>query len=458
MKTPRMKTPSMTPPSMTAPTRRRLLQAGSAVSLLALAGCETLEDLFATDKVPIAGKREAITATGGLQPDASDRRPVTVPTAVRNTEWTQSGGVPSHSMQNIALGNLERAWHRSIGEGGGYRAKITATPVVLGGRVFTMDSDGLVSAFDAATGSRLWDTDTQGEKDRSTNVGGGLAAAGRVVYASTGRGEVLALDAGSGRINWRVPLDAPARSAPTVVDGRIFVITLDGRMVALAQPDGKRQWNYQATTVATSVLGEPAPAYTDGLVVGGFGSGDLIALRADSGTLAWSDSLAAARGAASLSDISAVRGLPVIVDNVVYAIGVGGLMLALDLRSGRRLWEREIAGDHAPWVAGDWIFVLNRDQLLVCLDRTDGHVRWASQMPQFGEPNRERDPIYWVGPLLGNGVLHLAGSTEKLMMVDAVRGTIRGQLDLPGKATVAPIAAMGKLFIVTDDGTLSALG
>ncbi len=184
---------------MTTPTRRRLLQTGGVLSLLGLSGCEMLTDLFSTDKPPLPGKRETVIGTTReLQPDITDKRPVAVPPAVQNAEWAQSGGGPTHAMQNVAVGNLSRSWERSIGEGGGYRAKITAAPVVAGGRVFMMDSDGSITAFDAATGSRHWNTDTQGEKDRSTNVGGGLAVAAGVVYASTGRGEVLALDAGSG--------------------------------------------------------------------------------------------------------------------------------------------------------------------------------------------------------------------------------------------------------------------
>ena len=281
---------------------------------------------------------------------------------------------------------------------------------------------------------------------------------GGTVYAATGRAEALALDARTGKITWRSPLDTPARSAPTVVDSRLFVTTLDDRMLCLATSDGKRQWAYQATEAATSVLGEPAPAYSDGLVVGGFGSGDLVTLRADSGTLAWSDSLAAAQGRNSLADLSAIRGLPVIADNVVYAIGVGGLLLGLDLRSGRRLWEREAGGEQTPWLAGDWLFVLTQDQEVACIAKSDGQVRWISQLPRYGNVARSRDPIFWNGPLLGGRYLYCAGSTEKLIAVNPVTGDVLGEMDLPDKVSVAMVAASGKLFVVTDDGSLSALG
>jgi len=426
---------------------------------LAMTGCSSFDDLFQSEKPPIPGTREAILpSTRGLQADAADHAPVTLPPPVRNADWLQPGGNPTHAVGNLAVAGYAKIWTSRIGEAGGYRAKITAAPIVAESSVFTMDSDGAVAAFDVQTGTRLWRTETQGEKDRSTNIGGGISAANGVIYAATGRGEALALDAAKGTIKWRVPLDSPARSAPTVVEGKLFLPTLDERMIALSTADGKRVWSYQATASATIVLGEPAPAYADGILVGGFGSGDLVGLRAESGSLAWSDSLAAARGRTSLADLSAIRALPVIVGNVVYAIGIGGLLVAIDLRSGRRLWEREVAGQYTPWAAGDWLFVLTLDQQLLAIGRADGRIRWISALPRYDNPDKQRDPIFWAGPLLADKYLFVAGSTEKLLAINPGNGAILGQQDLPGIASLSPIAAQGKVFVLTDDATLSALG
>ncbi len=441
------------------PARRQLLRGAVLLPAAALPGCSFLDDIFESDKPPLPGKRVSVmVTTRGMQVDPSYNPTIVLPPPVVNAEWSVAGGNAAHSMGNVAVNELRRTWRRSIGEGGGYRRKITATPVVAGGQVFTMDSDGSVSAFDEATGSRRWNTDTQGEKDRSTNVGGGIAVVGGVLYATTGRAEAIALDAATGTIKWRAPLGAPARSAPAIVDNRLFVPTIDERLVALSTTDGKQIWTYQASAASTIVLGEPAPAYADGLVVAGFGSGDLVALRADTGALAWSDSLAAAQGRNSLADLSAIRAMPVIVNNIVYAIGVGGLLLALDLRSGRRLWEREAAGQNTPWVAGDWLFVLTLDQQVACLNRTDGRVRWISQLARYENVQRSRDPIYWTGPLLGGKYLYLAGSTEKLTAVDPMTGEVLGVMDLPADVSVPLVAAGGKLFVVTDDSSLTAYG
>ena len=439
--------------------RRSLLRTASLASAATLPGCSFLDDLFETDKTPLPGKRQPImVTTRGMVVDPTDHRTVDLPPAVLNADWPQAGGSAAHVIGNVALGDVKRSWRRSIGEGGGYRQKITAAPVVAGGQIFTMDSDASVSSFDATTGAHHWSTDTQGKKDRSTNVGGGIAVAGDTLYVTTGRGDALALETGSGKIKWRSSIGVPARSAPTVVGGQLFLATIDEKLLALSTADGKQIWSFQATAAATIVLGEPAPAFSDGIVVAGFGSGDLVALRADTGTLAWSDNLAGARGRNSLSDLSAIRALPVIVDNVVYAIGVGGLFLALDLRSGRRLWERDAAGQNTPCIAGNWIFVVTLDQQLACLSRADGRVRWMTQLARYEDPNRSRDPIYWTGPLLSGQYLYLAGSTSKLTAVSSATGEVLGQEDLPDAVSVSLVAAGGRMFVVTDDSSITAFG
>ena len=445
---------------MTGPSRRALLRTAALLPAAALPGCSFFDDLFESSKPGLPGKRETVMpSTRGMQLDASFTQPVTLPAPVLNADWAQSGGGPAHVMGNVQLGDVSRrAWRRSIGEGGGYRQKITATPVIAGGQVFTMDSDGSVSAFDVQTGARRWNTDTEPKKDRSTNVGGGLAVAGGTVYATTGRAEALAIEAGSGKITWRSELDSPARSAPTVADNRLYVTTLDNRMLALSPTDGKRLWSYQATAAATSVLGEPAPAFADGLVVGGFGSGDLVTLRADSGTLAWSDSLASARGRNSLADLSAIRGLPVISDNVVYAIGVGGRAAG----AGPALRPPAVgAGGRRPAHA------LGRRGLAVRVDAGPD----AGVPEQGGWPGALVEPVATVwrrrevegadfldGAAAGGQYLYCAGSTEKLLAVNPATGAVLGQEDLPDQVSVGMVAAGGKLFVVTDDASLSAFG
>ena len=426
---------------------------------LALTGCGLFNGTFLgpTNK-PLPGKRQDVMAPRhALRVDTSLTTPVTLPPAKPNPDWPQPGENAAHDPGHPAFGGrLAQTWRTDIGAGSTYRNRITATPVVAGGRVHTMDSAGHVDAFDIRTGRRIWRFNTRPKGAKSTNVGGGVSTDGGRVYAATGLAEVLAMDAATGRLIWRKSIPGPARSAPTVADGRLFVALIGDQIVALSTKDGARLWTHQAQSAATSILGLPAPAVADGLVVTGFGSGALLTLRADSGSLVWSDSLASA--GSSLLNLSAITAPPVIDRNRVFAIGLGGVMLSLDLRAGRRLWERDVAGGQMPWVAGDWVFILSSDQKLACLSRTDGTVRWVSSLPAFRNMKHSRGPIFWWGPILAGGRLLVASTHNQLATINPQTGAILTTTRLPGPAALAPIIAGGTTYLITSDATLLALG
>jgi outer membrane protein assembly factor BamB len=147
----------------------------------------------------------------------------------------------------------------------------------------------------------------------------------------------------------------------------------------------------------------------------------------------------------------------VVVDGRVYAGSLGGLLLSLDLRSGRRLWERDVATGDTPWVAGDWLFLLSTAGQLAAITRTDGRVAWVTQMPRFEDEEKQKDPIHWIGPVLAGDRLILGSSNRLLMAVSPYTGDILGQQKLSDAVAVAPSVAGGTVYVVTDDATLVAL-
>ena len=442
-------------------TRRALL---TMAAPLALGGCSIFSgdfwnDLFETKKDPLPGKRETIAVLQQRSDDVlADQQPVVLPTPpTANASWPQPGGDPTHYMNNLAgPGALNVAWTASIGSGGGYRRMVTAQPLVANGHVFTMDSDGNVRAFAFANGARLWSTDTRPKKDRSTNIGGGISYDSGVLYAATGLGELLALDPASGAIKWRVPVATPARSGPTISGGKLYLPTVDSRMVAYDQGNGKQIWSYDGSIAPTSVLGAPAPAAQGDFVVGGFGGGDVVAIHASTGIAAWQDNLGSVSTGQNITDFSAVRGMPVIAENRVFAVGLGGQTVAFDLPSGRRLWTRTLAGINEPWIAGNMLFMVNTDQQVVALSREDGATRWTADLPHYRNPAKQRDPITWYGPTLCGFHLILLSSNNQMITVNPVTGAVGSTYPLPGAAQVPAVAANGTMLVVTADGTLSA--
>ena len=438
--------------------RRAVLLAGLGALTLPAAGC----DIFDDDVKPVlVGRREDVLSVGaGLVVDETDSTPITLPAAVADVDWPQPGRVPSHESINARVGGMSPLWSQSVGTGAGNRDVLSAEPVVAEGHVFTMDSHGVVAAFDVASGGRIWRTDTKPKKSRSSNVGGGLTYADGMIYVVDGVAESLALDAGSGAVKWRVNVGTPGRSAPTVVSGRMFFGTIDERLFALEIGSGRQLWTYQASASETIVFGQPAPAVVGGTVLAGFGSGDIAALRAETGELLWSDTLGSTGGRNSILDFSSVHGLPVISEGTAYAISVGQVLTAVDLRSGRRLWERTVAGKDALVVVGEWLFLLSLDQQLACLDKSNGHVRWVTVLPRFRRPKPQKGPIGWTGPLMVNGQLICVSDYPKqgVLRIDALTGKIGAAMKLKSAGAMTPIAAGGRMLLISEDGKLTAYG
>ncbi|MGL6044205.1 MAG: PQQ-binding-like beta-propeller repeat protein, partial [Sandaracinobacteroides sp.] len=322
---------------------------------------------------------------------------------------------------------------------------------------FAMDTEGQVSALDTATGKPIWrrTIELAGEGSRPA-FGGGVSVAGERVFATTGFGVVVALDAADGREIWRTRLPTPLRAAPAVDGGRVFVTSQDGQLTALSAETGAQQWQATATVESAAILGPGAPAVALDTVVAGFPSGELFALRVENGRTAWQDQLARTGRTTALGALSGITASPAIDRGRVFAISHGGRMVALELSTGQRVWEREFAGVNMPWAAGDWVFAVTVDAELIAMTRTDGKIRWVSDLGRWKDAEDKKGAVEWFGPVLAGGRLWVVSSRGRLEAVDPGTGKVLDSRNLPGPAYLAPVVVNQVLYVLTDDGTITA--
>lgn len=384
--------------------------------------------------------------------------PVIIPGATVNASWTGPGGSPAKAMGNLALSaSPQRLWSVSIGQGADSTRHLISAPVVMANRIFTIDTAGRVSAFDAGTGARLWQTAiTMKGEDARPAFGGGVGVDGQRVYATAGFGVVRALDPATGAEIWSRDMDAPLRGAPTVADGRVYVSSLDSRLTVLSATDGETLWQVNATLEQATVMGPGSPAVDQGTVVAGFPSGELFALRVENGRTVWQDQLSRTGRSTALAALADIVASPVIAQGRVFAIGNGGRMIAIDLATGQRVWERDFSGVNMPWAVDDWVFVVTTDAELVALTRADGKIRWATYLGHYRNEGKKKSPIEWFGPVLAGSRLWLVSSDRALVSVDPATGEVVRREKLSAPAYMPPVVANGTLYVLTDNGQLTA--
>ncbi|MEC8164562.1 MAG: PQQ-binding-like beta-propeller repeat protein, partial [Pseudomonadota bacterium] len=332
--------------------------------------------------------------------------------------------------------------------------RLVARPVVADGYVFTMDAEFEVNAFEISTGKQVWNYDPNVPEEDEETFGGGLAYDGGRVFMSTGFGKIIALRADNGAELWRGNLPGPSRSSPTVGGGRVFAVTIDNQTVAFDEESGKKLWTHSGISESAGLLGGGSPALVGNTVISPYSSGELAALRVTNGRVVWSDSLVAVRRTDTLSTVAHIRGHPVVDRGVVYAISHSGRLVAIDLRTGARVWDRSIGGSETPWVAGNFIYVLSNQDDLYCLTRLGGRVRWVQSLPKYEDPEDKDGPIKWFGPVLASDRLMVVGNHGEVLSVSPYTGAFLSKLELTDKLSVAPVVASGSVFFLSDDADL----
>ncbi|MEM8986530.1 MAG: PQQ-binding-like beta-propeller repeat protein [Pseudomonadota bacterium] len=457
-----------------------VLRAGAlTLAGLALAGCSILSfgrssDADLKGEAPPEEERISVLSLGeSLDPDPRFlTTSISLPPSYKNPAWTQAGGAADHSAHHLeAELALKTDWVSDVGAPTTKKVRITAPPIVSDGKIYTLDASATVQASDASSGKRLWrtqlTTDMRKKRRRfalrspnaqALGFGGGVAYEDGRVFVSTGFGYVAALDAETGEETWRTETGAPVRTAPAVANGRVFATNTNNRLVALDAATGASLWDFQAFEEAARILSSASPAVDDDLVIAPFSSGEVVALRAQNGRVVWAETLSRASRLTALSTLSDIAGAPVIDRGLVYAVSHSGRTAAIDIRSGRRVWEKNVGGIHMPWAAGDYLFMVTVEGDLVCLARQDGAVAWVTELPKYKNEKRRKGKITWAGPVLASDMLYLISTEGRVIGVDAVSGEVKASERLvKGGSVLPPIVVDGKLYVLSDKGKLVAV-
>lgn len=459
---------------------RAVLCFGAATALAGCAQIDLIRDMtsgwFSSAKrSDVKGERISVMSTdASLNPDpdlASTN--VVLPAPYRNTEWPQPGGYAANAMYHLeADGPLQPIWQQDAGKGSDSDSRLTAPPVIADGHIYVLDAQAHIYAFDAKSGNPLWDKALAPEGgdgpflgmfgpdhsiDPAKGFGGGVALDSGKVFVSTGFGTVFALDPANGKQLWKSDLGVPIVNAPVANGGRVFVSTQDNHFFALAQIDGRTLWDHQGISESAGILESTSAAVAGGVVIVPYSSGELYAINAETGHMAWSDMLSRNGTVTALSELDDIAGRPVIDRDMVYAISHSGLMVAINLNTGDRVWSRDIGGIQTPWAAGDFVYVLTTDAQLLCLARKDGRVKWVHQLPRWQDPKDKDEPIVWSGPVLVSDRLVLVSSDGYAVSISPYSGALLGHMAIPDGAYISPVVANATLYLLTNSAQLVAL-
>ncbi|MFZ4540608.1 MAG: PQQ-binding-like beta-propeller repeat protein [Rickettsiales bacterium] len=402
------------------------------------------------------GEREnVVSGAGSLTPDAAVQDvSVEVPEQTNIVQWRtmNEAMVTGH----IGLHGVTHEQYATVGGGNEFTRTVNSPPIVAGGTVFAMDAAGIVSAHDESDITKVKWTNGNGRPNSMKDVlGGGLAFSDGVVYATNGAGNLRALDAATGAVKWSISVGAPVRGAPAIDGSTVIVLSADNQTLAYDATNGAPKWEHRGIRESAGYFSITAPVVSDGIVIATYSSGEMFAIRAESGSVLWNDTLAGSVRTKAAAIFNGIDANPIVQDGVVVVTSASGEMQASALLNGRPLWQQRIGAHATPWSAGNVLYVLSDTHDVAAVLKRDGAVRWSTSMLQRDSRDTAKDvtpPLY--GPILSANTVLVVDGNGVLTSFKPTTGEKIGTFELAEGIVTAPIIANGAMYVLTREGRL----
>lgn len=284
---------------------------------------------------------------------------------------------------------------------------IASSPAVAAGTVFFVSSAGALAAIDAASGQPKWVFANEYErKFEARGLHGYRPAAqtipdawdvftsspavvnGRVYYGS-GDGNVYAVDAATGLLQWKFATGDVVHASPAVANGVVYIGSWDGNFYAIDAESGQRKWMFsggQDPSLHNQVGFQSSAAVVDGTVFVGCRDAHVYALDAATGRKKWDYP----------TSKSWVSGTPAVRDGVVY-VGTSdsSRFMALDARTGRLRFNFDAKSYvfSSAALAGGLAYFGSHNGKLYAVDGRTGVQAW-----EFQTAASKSDPLGILNP------------------------------------------------------------
>ncbi len=355
-------------------------------------------------------------------------------------KWFGSGPVqkPAELVVFKPTATPKILWQASVGAS----ERRVFGPAIAGSVVYAAGASGQILRLDASTGKLL------GRMDSKLALSGGVGSDGNLVLVGSSKGEVIALD-NSGKQLWKSQLTSEVLSAPQVSQNMVVVRTGDGRIFGLDAATGARKWLYQRALPPLTVRTSVSVLLYRGGVFAGFPGGRLVALAIDTGNIGWEATVALPKGATELERVADVSSLPITDGRQICAVAFQGRAACFDLIKGTPNWSRDVSSIAGLTNDRDNLYVSDDKSALIAFEMTGGASLWK-QDKLFGR--------YVSGPVVAGKYLAVGDFQGYVHFVSRDDGSFVARIPTDGSPIVAqPLALNDGILVQTVKGGVFAI-
>jgi eukaryotic-like serine/threonine-protein kinase len=318
-------------------------------------------------------------------------------------------------------------------------------PVVVGENVVVGTDRGQLRAYRCSDGVLIW------SHEQGKRIYHRPSSDGARIYFTSADG-LTAVSAKDGAQVWSFNL--PKDDGPTLVldkKGMVYVGGGDGNLYAVDAKTGKQQWksdfiadappdppNFPGAQARLNNVARPSALASDGemIFLSVFDQSRIVAVNATSGKRLW-----------SFQTGGWILGAAVAAEKYVYVGSQDGDFYCLDKQTGKQIWKHRTVGRiESGGVVDKFVYFGSCDGGVYCVNQTDGkeHWRFATDPSEDG-----RKSIYSVPVLRGTSVC-LCAAEGQMYGLDRDTGKLKWKIrPSEGSELCCSAATDGNLFFVT---------
>ena len=342
--------------------------------------------------------------------------------------------------------NLRRVWYKNIFYYEDFAKSFVYSPIITNQKIFNIDSSGDVSAFDIKSKELLWHKRVFEKLWLKNYKVAHLGACDNKLFAVAGVNQIKALSQDNGEILWQKDLSVIFNSTPICDGESVYISSSDNKTFALNVDNGEIKWIHYGIAKSLAIFGSAQPVVHKDALISSYSSGEIYAINKKTGENLWSQDLNLNQVYNSDFFLNDVDATPLVKNDVVYAIGNGGLMKAISLKTGEDIWKKSIASIVDFWLAGDFLYVINSDNKLLAVYKKTGGIKWMVQLPDFKNPKKLATKFNYIGVIMAGDKLLASREDGELFIISPFDGKIEKTFSLNKKVLHVPIIIENNLY------------
>ncbi len=331
------------------------------------------------------------------------------------------GIAPSEPLSPDHSATIRVQWDASVGD----MSPLLQPTVTRDGHICTVSANGRVSYLNAETGERAR-LEINLPHERNDDYIAGAGCAEDYVAAVSGDGWLRVHHIVNG-LAWQKDLKSRVFGKPLIAKGKLYILGLDGRLLAFTLRRGRELWRYVSPLENLVRTPLDSSLVTDGSTVyGGIDNGAIIALDQANGRVLWENTVSLPSGNNEIANILDVT-TPILFGNLACATAFQSGVACFNSNSGERLWHYLLPSQRRAALSSDGsqLFATDADGIVYAFNSRNGELLW-----------RQKTDNVLSAPVAVNGMVLVGDTGGSIYAYSADSGELVTLLGLSGSAII----------------------